>query len=145
MPSIFEKFPWKEDDELFGEANFNITERKAFENSVIFWFGYDLAREEAKAEDLTVICIFRSPNEYPDATLVRKIGEEPNTTFKVLNVEFEENSSNFKFHGHDPKKCDLIVCASHDWKEVFPNEKCPLDVYVVACALEGNKFFPKED
>jgi len=42
-----------------------------------------------------------------------------------------KNSSDFKKHGHDLEMCDLIVCAQDDWKERFPNEKCPLRVHVV--------------
>lgn len=37
-------------------------------------------------------------------------------------IEFEFKSSQFKFHGHDPKECDMIVCWEHDWKE------CPIEV-----------------
>ena len=30
-------------------------------------------------------------------------------------VEFELYSSHFRDHGHDPEKCDAIVCWKHDW------------------------------
>ncbi len=32
-------------------------------------------------------------------------------------IEFEAASRNFNVHEHDPKKCNLIVCWKHNWKE----------------------------
>jgi len=93
-------------------------------------FGCELGA--SNEEDINLV--FRDPKEYPDAILVNV------RTGVALNVEFEENSSNFRAHKHNPKKCDLIVCADHDWKEKFPDEKCPLPVYVI-----GGNFFPKEE
>jgi hypothetical protein len=40
-------------------------------------------------------------------------------------IEFEYESKNFLLHGHDPKKCDVIVCWRHNWKE------CPEEIEVV--------------
>lgn len=40
---------------------------------------------------------------YPDAVLRDRAGHE-------YRAEFEFSSDNFTAHGHDPKKCDLIVC-----------------------------------
>jgi hypothetical protein len=125
MTSVVKKFPWKKDKELFEEATELLTKRQ-YEDWVIFRFGYELG----DLDDVDLI--FR--DKYPDATLVNAKSEE------ALNVEFEEYSSYFKDHGHDPKKCDLIVCAHHDWKDRFPHERCPLPVYVI-----GGKFFPKEE
>ncbi len=34
---------------------------------------------------------------------------------KKVRIEFEFRSRNFGIHGHDPRKCDLIVCWKHDW------------------------------
>jgi hypothetical protein len=31
----------------------------------------------------------------------------------------------FKLHGHDPKKCDVIVCWVHNWPE------CPKHIEVI--------------
>lgn len=39
-----------------------------------------------------------------------------------LRVELEVTSKNFKYHEHDPSKCDLIICLFHNWR------KCPIDV-----------------
>jgi len=48
-------------------------------------------------------------------------------------LEFEFNSRNFAKHGHDPDKCDLIVCWNHNWKE------CPKHIDV----LELKPFWEK--
>jgi len=50
-----------------------------------------------------------------------------------IHIEFELYSSNFVDHGHDPNKCDLIVCWQHDWKE------CPNNIDV----LELEQFWDK--
>ena len=124
MCSVDEKFPWKKDKKLFDEAIELFEKRREYENWVIFRFGCELS----DLDDIDLI--FRGPNEYPDAILV-KVDARTGKISKALDVEFEENSSSFKEHGHDPEKCDLIVCARDDWKEKFPNEKCPLPVHVV--------------
>jgi hypothetical protein len=40
-------------------------------------------------------------------------------------IEFEFESRNFLLHGHDPKKCDVIVCWVHNWPE------CPKGIQVI--------------
>jgi len=110
------------------EATERFSERQ-YENWVIFRFGCELGDRG------DIDLIFRAPNEYPDAQLIKVRNGE---ILWELDVEFEKYSSNFK--GHDPEGCDLIVCAHHDWKEKFPTEKCPLPVYVI-----GGKYFPKEE
>ena len=41
-------------------------------------------------------------------------------------IEFEFHSSHFsKQKGHDPEKCDIIVCWKHDWKN------CPEKIEVI--------------
>jgi hypothetical protein len=32
-----------------------------------------------------------------------------------VRIEFEYRSRNFATHGHDARKCDLVVCWKHDW------------------------------
>jgi len=128
---VFGKFRWRK-DRLFEEA-MGIPGKRQYENWVIFRFGMELR----DLEDIDLI--FRGPNEFPDAVLVNMKTEE------ALNVEFEEFSSHFRKHRHDPSRCDLIVCAMHDWRQEFPNEKCSVDVYVVGDGnIVGQKFFPKE-
>jgi len=121
----FDKLPWKKDEKLFNEA-IELLGRRQYEDWVIFRFGMEIANVD------NIDIIFRS--KFPDAILVNVKTDES------LNIEFEECSSNFKEHKHDPRKCDLIVCAYHDWEEKFPNDKCPLPVYVVG--EERQKFFP---
>jgi len=128
LSTILESFPWKKDRGLFDQA-INLLTRRQYENWVIFRFGYELG----DLEDVDLIFQGR----YPDAILINVKTEE------ALRIEFEEYSSHFKHHKHDPKECDLIVCAYHDWKERFPKEKCPLPVYLVGSAQ--TKFFPKEE
>lgn len=36
---------------------------------------------------------------------------------KEIVIEFEIRNRNFAKQGHDPNKCDLIVCWKHDWKD----------------------------
>ena len=58
--------------------------------------------------------ILRIGNKFPDATVLDENGE-------MKYVELEYRSSNFKLHGHDPKKCDYIVCWEHDWDD-YPSD-----------------------
>lgn len=46
---------------------------------------------------------------------------------KRVRIEFEFRSSNFERHGHDAKKCDLIVCWKHDWP-TMPAGLAPLEL-----------------
>src|ERR1051326_8602790 len=45
--------------------------------------------------------------------------------WQEVGIEFEYESKNFRLHGHDPKKCDVLVCWRHNWKE------CPEGVEVI--------------
>lgn len=56
---------------------------------------------------------------YPDATLHY---HTPGGNVELWAAEFEYKSSNFLYHGHDPRICDLIICWENDW------EDCPLPV-----------------
>lgn len=47
--------------------------------------------------------------EFPDATVLSEDGEPK-------DIEFEYRSSTFPNHGHDPEKCDYIVCWVDDWE-----------------------------
>jgi len=129
---VLAKFPWKKDEKLIDEAWHLHTSKRHYENYSIFTLGEIIGKS-----DCPIVVRFR--HEYPDAILVNIENNE------AINVEFEEVSSNFRKDGHDPAKCDLIVCNEHDWKEKYPNEKCPLPVY----ELRGNefrgKYCPKEE
>ena len=53
---------------------------------------------------------------FPDCEAKRRIDTKKDHWERV-RIEFEYRSSNFRDHGHNPAKCDLIVCWGHDWKE----------------------------
>ena len=127
---MFQKFPWKDDDKLLDEANDLITLKGRYESYALFDLGEKLA---ITSIDLA----FRLPTRYPDAILIDL------ETNKTLNVEFEEYSSDFKIHGHDPLKCDLIICWIHDWNKRWVNEKCPLPVFELGKGEGKGTFYPK--
>lgn len=54
---------------------------------------------------------------FPDCTAVKD--------GRRVRVEFEYRSKSFVTHGHDEKKCDVIVCWIHDWL------KCPKRIQVI--------------
>lgn len=56
--------------------------------------------------------------DFPDALGRRRIGGQ----WHRVRIEFEQRSSHFERHAHDPRACDLIVCWEHDWLQ------CPLEV-----------------
>jgi len=127
---IFSKFPWKRDEERFHEVEYRFGIKRRYENYAIFTLGDRLAVNSH------IDAVFRSPRESPDAILYDCDSEE------TLDVEFEEFSSDFK--GHDPTKCDLIACWTHNWNKRYPDEKCPLAVYEVGSGEGLGTFYPKE-
>ncbi len=60
---------------------------------------------------------------FPDALVVDYRSNRDRGVKKYIEFEFE--SSNFAKHGHDPSKCDIIVCWEHDWKD------CPSNLEVI--------------
>jgi hypothetical protein len=69
---------------------------------------------------------------FPDCQA--KIEVEPGR-WQHFRIEFEYESRSFKLHGHDPGKCDLIVCWRHNWKN------CPPHIQVLELSkLVGRKF-----
>jgi hypothetical protein len=65
--------------------------------------------------------------EFPDCQAVREMAKGQ---WQDVNVEVEMYSRNFVTHGHDPKKCDVIVCWIHNWPE------CPEWIEVVELSKE---------
>ena len=66
---------------------------------------------------------------YPDGRAKREVAPGK---WQDVAIEFEYESKNFVLHGHDPKKCDVIVCWRHNWKE------CPEEIEVIElCRLIG--------
>lgn len=59
--------------------------------------------------------------DYPDCEGKRCVDAKDKRWEQVF-IEFEFRSSGFLNHGHDPERCDVIVCWIHDWDD------CPLEV-----------------
>lgn len=83
------------------------------EQGVVFLFG--------KISDDLGIKIEAIRTAYPDCEGKRLVDRNRNLWKKVY-IEFEFNSRNFLTHGHNPKKCDIIVCWNDDWAN------CPIEV-----------------
>ena len=60
---------------------------------------------------------------FPDCEAKRQISRNQ---WQTVQIEFEYESKNFVDHGHDPQKCDVIVCWLHNWPE------CPEGLEVLA-------------
>ncbi len=82
------------------------------EQGVIFLFGV-VAAELGYAVDGFLTRYF------PDCSGARRVA---NGKWQRVRIEFEFQSRNFVSHGHDPEKCDVIVCWEHNWPD------CPLEV-----------------
>jgi hypothetical protein len=37
-----------------------------------------------------------------------------------VRIEFEYESRHFRSHRHDPRRCDIIVCWRHNWRDCPP-------------------------
>ncbi|MGE5323451.1 MAG: homing endonuclease associated repeat-containing protein [Actinomycetota bacterium] len=89
------------------------------EMGVVFLFGM-LARELGFA-------ITRIQREYPDCEALRQMDDD---RWQRIWIEFEFESRNFLDHHHDPQKCDLIVCWTHNWPE------CPIEVLELKSVMQ---------
>lgn len=69
-------------------------------------------------------------SRFPDALLRRKTSKDRWITCKA---EFEFRSSEFNTHGHDEKKCDLLICWEHNWND------CPIEVLSLKEAVKDLK------
>lgn len=83
------------------------------EQGVVFLFG--------KISEEIGFSIEAIRTDYPDCDGKRLVDRNKNL-WETVSIEFEYKSSNFLEHGHDPSKCDVIICWIHDWLE------CPLEV-----------------
>ena len=82
-----------------------------------YWEELSVPRNELQLRELyahrlpeygfKLIC---SHEEFPDWLLRDEEGN-------FLYTEVEHRSSHFSWHAHDPKRCDMIVCWEHDWKD----------------------------
>ena len=59
--------------------------------------------------------ILKVKSDYPDAIVIDEFGD-------VKLIEFELFASNFIAHGHDPDKCDHIICWENDLDESVEDE-----------------------
>jgi hypothetical protein len=94
------------------------------ENGTIFLFG-------KVADDLNMYIEEVKPG-FPDCIGRRFIGKG----WERVTIEFEYQSLNFKQHGHDPKKCDIIICWEHNWKD------CPIEVIELKSEILGLENYP---
>jgi hypothetical protein len=76
------------------------------ELGVVFLFSKIAKRLQFRIEEIRAA--------FPDCIAYRHVGDSE----KLVRIEFEFKSSNFKAHGHDASKCDCIVCWHHDWPGV---------------------------
>ena len=75
------------------------------EQGVVFLFGV-MARELG-------FVVIKLRSGFPDCEAFRRL---PNGKWQRVRIEFEFQSRNFLLHGHNPNRCDLIVCWEHDWE-----------------------------
>jgi hypothetical protein len=76
------------------------------ELGVVFLFSHLAKKWRVKVEQIRA--------KYPDCIAYQKAGGKE----KKVRIEFEYKSKHFRTHGHDPKKCDWIVCWEHNWPAV---------------------------
>jgi hypothetical protein len=67
---------------------------------------------------------------YPDCECFRRVAPG---RWQRVRIEFEFFSRNFLSHGHDPARCDMVVCWEHNWTE------CPLEVLELRPIWEKDK------
>lgn len=85
------------------------------EQGVVFLFGM-VDRELGYLVEAT-------QSGFPDCEAKRKISR---SKWQTVQIEFEYESRNFLEHGHDPEKCDVVICWKHNWPE------CPEKLEIVA-------------
>ncbi|OGI01116.1 MAG: hypothetical protein A2Y25_09980 [Candidatus Melainabacteria bacterium GWF2_37_15] len=98
------------------------------EQGVVFLFG--------KIHEKLGITVEAVKTGFPDCEDKRLIDKNKNHWERVL-IEFEYRSKNFLEHGHDPNKCDVIVCWLHDWQE------CPIEVIELKSIIETLDRLPR--
>jgi hypothetical protein len=113
LPAFDAKYVTMDDRAVMGEAiNFRCMQHApTHELGVIYVFGMICT-------ELGII-VERIGPWYPDCEAKRRTTNE---TWQRVKIEFEYRSKNFLEHGHDPAKCDIIICWEHNW------DKCPLEV-----------------
>ena len=99
----------------FGEAiNFEGLRHAPFnELGVVFLFGIISRKLGFTVESVQ--------SGFPDC-LAKRIVDSKRGLLEQVEIEFEYESRSFVKHGHDYKRCDLLVCWIHNWPE------CPIPV-----------------
>ncbi len=87
-------------------------------------------------EDLNII-VEEIKTTFPDCIARQNFG----SLWKKIRIEFEYKSSNFRDHGHNPDKCDMIVCWEHDWND-YPKGK--IDIISLKEEIENLKKLDEE-
>ncbi len=113
QPSAPEKGTKRPKRRMFG-APLNFRELRHVpinEQGVVYLFGM-VARELG-------FLVEGVATEFPDcdAKRITKSG-----LYETVKIEFEYKAGNFRLHGHDPARCDLVVCWENDWPT------CPVEV-----------------
>jgi hypothetical protein len=67
---------------------------------------------------------------YPDCEAKRRV-DRKGERWQRVRIEFEFRSRTFVAHGHDPAKCDVIVCWEHDWPDT------PLEVIELRTVIDS--------
>jgi hypothetical protein len=83
-----------------------------------------LGMQDPTDED-EVIALFSKIHQYLGFVSIKSIGRSfpdcmASKKRKEVRIEFEEPSSMFNSHGHNPKDCDLIVCWTDDLGPLAP-------------------------
>ncbi|HYX52294.1 MAG TPA: hypothetical protein VE783_02515, partial [Candidatus Limnocylindrales bacterium] len=71
--------------------------------------------------------VLRVQKGFPDVEALRQVSKDHS---ELQKIEVEFLSRNFLDHGHDPKKCDLIVCWINNWPD------CPVEVMELSKMVE---------
>ena len=113
--------PTKKDSRKYGKLiNFRgMQHAPVNELGVVFLFGMLANEMNFRVESVQA--------GFPDCDAKQKLKDG---TFERVSIEFEFKSNNFKTHGHDVNKCDLIICWIHDW------EDCPLSVIELSTLIK---------
>jgi hypothetical protein len=121
-PQIHEQVYREETSNLFGDfINFRgLQHAPVNEQGVVFLFGMVCRELGYVVESVRA--------GFPDCEAKRKVGDSP-TRWQRVRIEFEYLSRNFKSHGHDPDKCDLIVCWRDNWLE------CPIEILELSSTM----------
>jgi hypothetical protein len=110
-----------EDRQISGDPLFfeGISHAPVNETGVVLLFGAMAAKLGFMVESVRA--------NFPDCQAKRRIGPD---AWLTVRIEFEYESSSFRYHQHPPEGCDMIVCWVHNWPD------CPDRLKVIALSEE---------